>query len=93
MATVTAVSAFPVTRDGVAQSEDVSLAEVGNAFSVDLYRRLAAEPGNLFVSPVSLSIAFGLAIAAVGVALLLLERTAAKASAMGAPAQPGDDDH
>jgi serpin B len=36
-----------------------SVVQGSNAFGVDLYRRLAEERGNVFVSPVSLSSAFG----------------------------------
>ncbi|HEX9932107.1 MAG TPA: serpin family protein [Allosphingosinicella sp.] len=40
-----------------------SVVEGGNEFGVDLYRRLAAQRGNVFVSPTSISTAFALAYA------------------------------
>ncbi len=48
---------------GTALAEEPAAREVvrGNtAFAVDLYARLAAEPGNLFVSPYSISMALGM---------------------------------
>ena len=40
-----------------------SVAQGANAFGVDLYRLLSRDRGNVFVSPVSISTAFGLAFA------------------------------
>ena len=51
------VAAAP--EPGAAATEAATVAQGANAFGVDLYRRLAAERGNIFVSPVSLSTAFG----------------------------------
>lgn len=44
-------------------SEQAALTEGNNAFSLDLYRQLRHEPGNLFFSPASISTAFGMAYA------------------------------
>ena len=37
-----------------------SVVQGNTAFAVDLYRRLSEEPGNLFVSPYSISLALGM---------------------------------
>lgn len=46
-----------VSRIGVEQAQSAALAN--RAFGVTLYRKLAAEPGNVFLSPISLAGAFG----------------------------------
>lgn len=47
----------------VANADQARLVEGNNAFAVDLYGRLRAQPGNLFFSPESISTAFAMAYA------------------------------
>ncbi len=47
----------------VATTDQARLVEGNNAFAVDLYGRLRAQPGNLFFSPESISTAFAMAYA------------------------------
>ncbi|MBN2578276.1 MAG: serpin family protein [Pirellulales bacterium] len=53
------------TRAAFAKYEKLepSLPEINNAFAFDLYRQLGKEPGNLFFSPASVSIALSMAAA------------------------------
>jgi serpin B len=66
LAAVLAVWLIPVAL--VAQSsapaaDQTALAQGNNAFAVDLYGQLRAQPGNLFFSPESISTAFAMAYA------------------------------
>lgn len=66
LAAVLAVWLIPVAL--VAQSsapaaDQAALAQGNNAFAVDLYGQLRAQPGNLFFSPESISTAFAMAYA------------------------------
>ena len=58
MAAPAAAPAAPLAAPATpAQTAEVAIANRG--FGVDLYRQLAAKPGNVFISPVSLAGAFG----------------------------------
>ena len=54
------LAAAPPTSNSADQAEAVN---GSNAFAVDLYAQLRAQPGNLFFSPESISTAFGMAYA------------------------------
>jgi serpin B len=58
---VAAILAAPAAP--AAQSPSPPLAKGNNTFAVQLYRELAAKPGNLFFSPYSVSTALGMAYA------------------------------
>src|SRR5688500_9967906 len=52
----------PAASPSPAQSSPADSRDAAHAnreFGLDLYRRLAAEPGNLFISPISIAGAFG----------------------------------
>lgn len=50
----------PVDRPAADAAAPASAADSINAFAVDLHRTLASEPGNLFVSPASIAVAFAM---------------------------------
>ena len=54
-------SATPAAQSAepVAAASDTSISKGNRDFGLSLYQRLAAEPGNVFISPVSLGAAFG----------------------------------
>ena len=55
-----------LTRDlapNVPAADQAALAQGNSAFAIDLYHQLAAEPGNLFFSPASVSIALAMTYA------------------------------
>jgi serpin B len=55
--------AFAATPPTAPPADQAQAVKDSNAFAVDLYGRLSAQPGNLFFSPESISTAFGMAYA------------------------------
>jgi serpin B len=60
---VLAASAVLSAQPPSTGSDQTALVQGNNAFAVDLYGQLSAQPGNLFFSPESVSTAFGMAYA------------------------------
>jgi serpin B len=55
--------AILVAQSSVSAADQAALTQGNNAFAVDLYGQLRAQPGNLFFSPESISTAFAMAYA------------------------------
>ena len=51
------------TAPAQAQADQAQVVNGSNAFSIDLYRQMRTQPGNLFFSPESISTAFGMVYA------------------------------